>query len=138
MTFRTKNRWSYKTGDLLKEVKFIWNFTMTGQEKVTFKYRWLLNIGLTIYDWFKIILQYFWRSLPPPPPQITVKCYGEYASLTYSSEYIAFANKQTRLYFCLDNLIIAIWYFIWIKKTVMFVQGPTIYLLKNFFFFKAI
>ena len=130
-------RWSYKTGDLLKEVKFIWNFTMTGQEKVTFKYRWLLNIGLTIYDWFKIILQYFWRSLPPLPPQITVKCYGEYASLTYSSEYIAFANKQTRLYFCLDNLI-AIWYFIWIKKTVMFVQGPTIYLLKNFFFFKAI
>ena len=33
---------------------------------------------------------------------------NNHGTLTYSSEYIAFANKQTRFYFCLDNLIIAI------------------------------
>jgi hypothetical protein len=27
---------AYKTGDLLKEVKFIWNFTRQGKKKVTF------------------------------------------------------------------------------------------------------
>jgi hypothetical protein len=32
MTFGTKKKWPYKTGDLLKEVQFIWN-SLTGQEK---------------------------------------------------------------------------------------------------------
>jgi hypothetical protein len=30
-----KERWSFKTGDLLKEVQFIWNFLWQDKKKVT-------------------------------------------------------------------------------------------------------
>jgi hypothetical protein len=35
--------WPYRTGDLLKEVQFIWHFLWQDKKKVTFKYRWLFN-----------------------------------------------------------------------------------------------
>ena len=40
-----KEKWSFKTGDLLKKVQFIWNFLWLGKKRMTFKYRWLLNRG---------------------------------------------------------------------------------------------
>ena len=43
--FRTKKKWSFKTGDLLKEVQFILNFLWQGKKKVTSYYRWLLIKG---------------------------------------------------------------------------------------------
>jgi hypothetical protein len=38
-----KIKWSFKTGDLLKEVKFIWNFLWQVKKDVTFQYRSLLR-----------------------------------------------------------------------------------------------
>jgi len=32
----TKKRWPYKTGDLLKQVQFIWIFLWQDKKKVTF------------------------------------------------------------------------------------------------------
>jgi len=32
----TKKKWPHKTGDLLKEVQFIWNFLWQNKKKVTF------------------------------------------------------------------------------------------------------
>jgi hypothetical protein len=43
--FGTKKNWTHKTGDLLKEVQFIWNFLWQNKTRVTFQYRWLLNRG---------------------------------------------------------------------------------------------
>jgi len=36
ITVGTKIKWSYKTGDLFKEVQFIWNFLWQDKKKVTF------------------------------------------------------------------------------------------------------
>jgi len=36
VTFWTKKKWPYKTGDLLKEVQFIWNFLWQDKRNVTF------------------------------------------------------------------------------------------------------
>jgi len=57
--FGTEKILSYnKTGDLLKEVQFIWNFLWQDKKNVTFKYRWLLNRGdhkdRLDYVWFEI------------------------------------------------------------------------------------
>ena len=38
-------KWPYKTGDLLKEVQFVWNFLWQDKKKVTFEYRLLLIRG---------------------------------------------------------------------------------------------
>jgi hypothetical protein len=38
--FGTKKNWTHKTGDLLKEVQFIWNFLWQNKTRVTFQYRW--------------------------------------------------------------------------------------------------
>ena len=40
-----KINWSFKTGNFLKEVKFIWNFLWQVKKNVTFQYRSLLNRG---------------------------------------------------------------------------------------------
>jgi hypothetical protein len=40
-----KEKWSFKTGDLLKEVQFIWNVLWLDKKVVTFYHRWLLNRG---------------------------------------------------------------------------------------------
>jgi hypothetical protein len=40
MTFGTKKTWPYKTGDLLKEVEFIWNLLWQEKKKVTFTIQW--------------------------------------------------------------------------------------------------
>ena len=45
MTFGAKKKWSFKTGDLLKEVQFIWNALWLDKKVVTFYHRWLLNRG---------------------------------------------------------------------------------------------
>jgi hypothetical protein len=42
VTFGTRKKWSFKTGDLLKEVKYIWNFQWLDKQKVT---TW---VGLTL------------------------------------------------------------------------------------------
>jgi len=39
MIFKTRTEWPYKTGGLLKEVQFIWNFLRRTRK------RWLLNRG---------------------------------------------------------------------------------------------
>jgi hypothetical protein len=39
--FRTKKKWPDKTGDLLNEVQYIWNFLWQDKKRVTFWYRWL-------------------------------------------------------------------------------------------------
>ena len=36
VTFGTKKRWSFKTGDLLKKVQFIWHFLWQDKKKMTF------------------------------------------------------------------------------------------------------
>jgi hypothetical protein len=36
VTFVTKKKWFYKTGDLLKEVQFIWNCLWQDKKRVTF------------------------------------------------------------------------------------------------------
>jgi hypothetical protein len=41
--FGTKKQCPYKTGDLLKEIKFIWSFLWQDKKNVTLLYRWLLN-----------------------------------------------------------------------------------------------
>ena len=45
VTFGSKKKWPYKTGDILKEVPFIYNFLWQDKKKVTFWCRWLLNRG---------------------------------------------------------------------------------------------
>ena len=45
VTFRTKKKWPYKTGDFLKEVQFIWIFLW--QDKKTFN-----NISIILWQWF--------------------------------------------------------------------------------------
>jgi hypothetical protein len=68
VTFGTKKNWPYKTGDLLKEVKFRWNF-LWQKKKVTFQYRWpngqvwlYINVGIkVIYPYKGYFLKYNFR-----------------------------------------------------------------------------
>ena len=43
--FWDKEKVADRTGDLLIEVKFIWNLLRQDKKKLTYKYRWLLNRG---------------------------------------------------------------------------------------------
>ena len=47
-TCGTKKEWSFKRGDLLKEVKFIWKFSMTGQVKGNCLMEVIASAGLTV------------------------------------------------------------------------------------------
>ena len=66
VTFGTKKKWSFKTGNLLKEVQFIWNFIWQDNKKTTYKYRWLLNRDDRIGRFDCILISVQWKMTERP------------------------------------------------------------------------